>query len=120
VHLEVQIQRARRGLDKPGWPWLAGIGHVDDGVAAIARLTDIRVIVVDHDLNALRTSALVRVPQQAQACVRVWRGNGHTRIVAGAKQSNNRDEWLAVSLHLAGTGAVANSSRIATVSFGAE
>jgi hypothetical protein len=71
MYLEMEIHRVLRGLDKPGRPRLAGIGHVDDREAAIARLTNIRVIVVDHDLDAVRTSALVRVPQQAQGCVHV-------------------------------------------------
>src|SRR5262249_11777501 len=78
VDLEVDVQRPRRRRHERGRSRLAWVGHVDNAEAAEATLADVGVLVVDHDLDAMRTSALVGIAQQAQT-----RGSDcHTSMIA--------------------------------------
>ena len=78
MDLEVDVQRSGRGRHEAGRPGRARIGNVEDAEAAVAALPDVRVLVADHDLDAMRAPALIGVAQQPQTA------DGHNGlIVAG-------------------------------------
>jgi hypothetical protein len=64
MDLEVHIPDSGRRRHEGRGPRLARIRDVEDGEAAVAGLTDVRMIVVDHDLDTVGPSTLIGVAQQ--------------------------------------------------------
>jgi hypothetical protein len=65
MDLQVHVPDSRCRRHEGRRPSLAWIGDVEDGEAAVAGLTDVRMIVVHHDLDAVGPSTLIGVAQPA-------------------------------------------------------